>query len=91
MPDRLQIYFSGHVQGIGFRYSVKQLTLEFEVTGWVKNLPDGRVEVVVEGERCELETFQEAIPDAGLRRFIHETHSNWNKGTGEFKGFEIAR
>jgi acylphosphatase len=49
------------------------------------------VELVLEGERGELETFQKAIPDAGLRRFIHETHSNWNKGTGEFKGFEIAR
>lgn len=91
MPDRLQIYFSGHVQGVGFRYLVKQLSLEFEVTGWVKNLPDGRVELMIEGERGELETFQKAIPDAGLRRFIHETDSNWNKGTGEFKGFEIVR
>ena len=91
MPDRLQIFFSGHVQGVGFRYAVRQLSLEFEVTGWVKNMPDGRVQLAVEGERDELETFQKAIPDAGLRRFIHETHSNWNKGTGEFKGFEIAR
>ena len=91
MPDRLQIFFSGHVQGVGFRYAVRQLSLEFEVTGWVKNMPDGRVELVAEGDRNELETFQKAIPDAGLRRFIHETHYNWNKGTGEFKGFEIAR
>ena len=91
MPERLHVYFSGHVQGIGFRYSVKQLTLEFEVTGWIKNLPDGRVEMVAEGKHYELETFQAAIPDAGLRRFIHETHSNWSEGTGEFKDFEIAR
>ena len=54
MPDRLHVYFSGHVQGVGFRYSVKQLSLEFDVTGWVKNLPDGRVELVTEGERNEL-------------------------------------
>ncbi len=91
MPDRLHVYFSGHVQGVGFRYSVKQLSLEFDVTGWVKNLPDGRVELVAEGERNELETFQAAIPDAGLRRFIRETQSHWSEGTGEFRGFEITR
>ena len=90
MPERLHVYFSGHVQGVGFRYSVKQLSLEFEVTGWVKNLPDGRVELMVEGERDELETFQEAIPDAGLRRFIREAQLHWSEGTGEFRGFEIA-
>ncbi len=91
MPDRLHVYFSGHVQGVGFRYSVKQLSLEFDVTGWVKNLPDGRVELMAEGERNELETFQAAIPDAGLRRFIRDTQSHWSEGTGEFRGFEIAR
>ena len=91
MPDRLHVYFSGHVQGVGFRYSVKQLSLEFDVTGWVKNLPDGRVELVAEGERNELETFQAAIPDAGLRRFIRETQSHWSEGTGEYRGFEITR
>ena len=91
MPDRLHVYFSGHVQGVGFRYSVKQLSLEFDVTGSVKNLPDGRVELVAEGERNELETFQAAIPDAGLRRFIRDTQSHWSEGTGEFRGFEIAR
>ena len=91
MPDRLHVYFSGHVQGVGFRYSVKQLSLEFDVTGWVKNLPDGRVELVAEGERDELETFQAAIPDAGLRRFIRETQSHWSEGAGEYRGFEITR
>ena len=91
MPDRLHVYFSGHVQGVGFRYSVKQLSLEFDVTGWVKNLPDGRVELLAEGERNELETFQAAIPDAGLRRFIRDTQSHWSESTGEFRGFEIAR
>ena len=91
MPSRLRVYYSGHVQGVGFRYSVKQLSLEFDVTGWVKNLEDGRVEMVIEGERDELETFQAAIPDAGLRRFIRETQSHWSEGTGEFRGFEISR
>ncbi|MBT5846452.1 MAG: acylphosphatase [Verrucomicrobiales bacterium] len=91
MPERLQVLFSGHVQGIGFRYTVKQTALGFEVTGWVKNLADGRVELLVEGEREELEAFQAAIPEAGLRRFIRETQAEWSNGTGEFRGFEIAR
>ena len=91
MPARLQVLFSGRVQGIGFRYTVKQTALGYEVTGWVKNLADGRVELLVEGERGELEAFQEAIPEAGLRRFIRETQLEWSNGTGEFRGFEIAR
>ena len=91
MPARLQVLFSGRVQGIGFRYTVKQTALGYEVTGWVKNLADGRVELLVEGERGELEAFQAAIPEAGLRRFIRETQSEWSNGTGEFRGFKIAR
>ena len=91
MPSRLQVLFSGRVQGIGFRYTVKQTALGYEVTGWVKNLADGRVELLVEGEREELEAFQAAIPEAGLRRFIRETQAEWSNGTGEFRGFEIAR
>ena len=91
MPARLQVLFSGRVQGIGFRYTVKQTALGYEVTGWVKNLADGRVELLVEGERGELEAFQAAILEAGLRRFIRETQSDWSDGTGEFRGFEIAR
>jgi len=91
MPARLQVLFSGRVQGIGFRYTVKQMALGYEVTGWVKNLADGRVELLAEGARDELEAFQVAIPEAGLRRFIRETQSEWSDGTGEFQGFKIAR
>ena len=57
----------------------------------MKNLPDGSVELMVEGERDELETFQAAIPDAGLRRFIRETQSHWSEGASEFQGFEVVR
>ena len=90
MPARLQVHFSGHVQGVGFRYTVQRLALGFDVTGWVKNLSDGRVEMLIEGERGELEAFQAAIPNAGSRRFIRDTQSDWSDGTGEFRGFEIA-
>ena len=91
MSVRLHVYFSGRVQGVGFRYTVRMLSLEFDVTGWVKNLQDGRVEMLAEGERSELEAFQAAIPDAGLRRFIRDNQAHWSEGTGEFREFEIAR
>jgi acylphosphatase len=48
------------------------------------------VELLAEGEREELEAFQEAIPKAGLRRFIRTMSADWSEGTGEFRGFEIA-
>ena len=91
MPVRLHVYFSGRVQGVGFRYTVRMLSLEFDVTGWVKNLEDGRVEMLVEGERSELEAFQASIPDAGLRCFIRDNQAHWSEGTGEFRTFEIVR
>ncbi len=91
MAARMEILYTGRVQGVGFRYTVKQTALGYDVTGTVRNLPDGRVELRAEGERAELEAFQAAIPEAGLRRFIRETHTEWSIGTGEFRGFEIAR
>ena len=59
MPSRLQVYFSGHVQGVGFRYTVRTLSLEFDVTGWVKNLGDGE-----HGSRIRLGVRQ------GLARYL---------------------
>ena len=91
MAVRLRVYFSGRVQGVGFRYTVRMLSLEFDVTGWVKNLEDGRVEMLAEGERSELEAFQAAIPNAGLRGFIRDNQAYWSEGTGEFREFEIVR
>ena len=91
MPVRLHGYFSGRGQGVGFRYTGRMLSLVFDVTGWVKNLEDGRVEMLAEGERSELEAFQAAIPNAGLRRFIRDNLAHWSEGTGEFREFEIVR
>ena len=88
---RLHVFYGGRVQGVGFRWTVREVALGYEVTGWVRNLEDGRVELVAEGERAEIEAFQKAIPNAGLRRFIRETQSHWSDSTGEFRGFEIAR
>lgn len=67
-----QIFYTGRVQGVGFRFSVKQLAKGFEVVGWVRNLPDGRVELQVMGEDVELGEFLQEIQDSHLGGFIRE-------------------
>jgi acylphosphatase len=89
--SRMHIFYSGHVQGVGFRYTVKSAAAGFEVTGTVRNLLDGRVELAAEGPREELEAFRQAILDSGLEHFIRNEDVNWSDATGEFRGFEIAR
>jgi len=89
--SRMHIFYSGQVQGVGFRYTVKTAATGFEVTGAVRNLPDGRVELIAEGAREELDAFRHAIRDAGLEHFIRNEDVNWSEATGEFRGFEIAR
>ena len=89
--SRLQIFYSGRVQGVGFRYTVKTLASGFEVTGTVRNLSDGRVELVAEGTRDELEAFRRAIQDSEVGPFITNEAAAWNEATGELRGFEIVR
>jgi acylphosphatase len=67
-----RIFFEGHVQGVGFRYSVKELATGFEVVGIVMNLADGRVQADVQGDPEEVEAFKQSILDSHLR--AHITH-----------------
>ena len=87
----MEVFYSGHVQGVGFRYTAKSVAAGFEVSGIVRNLPDGRVELVVEGVREELEAFRAAIRDAGLKSFIRNETETWGTAQNEFRGFEIVR
>ena len=89
--SRMRIYYSGQVQGIGFRYSVKSVATGFEVTGTVRNLTDGRVELVAEGAREELTAFRQAIRESGVEHFIRDEEVSWSDAAGEFRGFEIVR
>ena len=91
MRQCLRSFFSGWVQGVGFRYTVKTLARGFEVTGTVRNLPDGRVELVAEGEREELESFLHSIRDSEVGHFIKQTESHWGEAGQKFSGFEITR
>jgi len=88
---RMRVFYSGHVQGVGFRYTAKAVAAGFEVTGTVRNLVDGRVELVAEGAKAELESFRQAVRDSGLDAFIRSEDVNWAGATDEYRGFEIAR
>jgi acylphosphatase len=87
----MQILYSGTVQGVGFRYSVKSVANGFEITGTVRNLADGRVELLAEGVKDELEAFRHGIRDSGLAHFIEKEDINWHEAKNEFRGFEIVR
>ena len=86
----MHILYAGLVQGVGFRYTAKSVAAGYEVTGAVRNLPDGRVELVAEGDRAELEAFRTAIRDAGLAGFIRDERVDWTGAKDEFHGFEIV-
>jgi acylphosphatase len=87
----MHIFYSGNVQGVGFRYTVKSVAAGYEVTGFVRNLPDGRVELLAEGSKDELEAFRQAIRDSGLEHFVRQEQAAWSDATGEYRGFEIVR
>jgi acylphosphatase len=89
--SRMHIFYSGRVQGVGFRYTVKSVAAGFELTGTVRNMLDGRVELVAEGPREELEAFQQAIRDSGLEHFVRDEALTWSEAKNEFRGFEIVR
>jgi acylphosphatase len=89
--SRLQVYYEGTVQGVGFRFTVKMLASGFDVNGTVRNLPDGRVELVAEGAKTELSAFQQAIRESELGHFIRKEAVAWHEPAGDLRGFEIAR
>jgi acylphosphatase len=87
--QRMTIFYSGRVQGVGFRYNAKTVATGFEVVGTVRNLADGRVELIAEGVREELEAFRTAIRDSGLAGFIRDEKVTWSDAKNESRGFEI--
>ena len=82
------VFFGGHVQGVGFRYSVLQVAKEFEVTGYVRNLADGRVQLEAEGARGEVDAFVVAVEEK-MHGFIRKTERSAGKREPQFSGFTI--
>ncbi|HLA84777.1 MAG TPA: acylphosphatase [Thermoguttaceae bacterium] len=86
--QRREIFFSGRVQGVGFRYTARWIAQRFAVGGYVQNLPDGRVRIVVEGTADEIDRFLAAI-DAELGRYIRDKKEEIRPPVGESSTFEI--
>jgi len=87
----MTVFYAGRVQGVGFRYTAKTVATGFEIAGTIRNLPDGRVELVAEAAPAELEAFRAALRDAGLAGFIRDEQVDWADAKNEFRGFEIIR
>lgn len=86
---RAHVFYSGHVQGVGFRWTAKNIAKGYEITGWVRNLPDGRVELVAEGAENEVRSFLQAIRQSGLGSLIRHEDVNWEQPMGDMFGFQI--
>jgi acylphosphatase len=85
----VQVFYEGNVQGVGFRWSVRQIAKGFDVTGSVRNLPDGRVELLAAGEEAEVRDFLEAILQSELRAHIRKHSETPLPNPPAFRGFEI--
>lgn len=85
---RRTVHFSGDVQGVGFRYTAQALASGFEVSGYVQNLSDGRVRLVVEADEVEIARFVETIRRQ-MRSYIRNVEQMTEPATGEFTAFSI--
>ena len=86
--QRETVIFAGRVQGVGFRYTVKNLALQHALTGYVRNLNDGRVELVMEGAESEREALVRAVREK-MQDYIRNVDRITAAGTGEFRDFSI--
>jgi acylphosphatase len=86
---RAHIFVSGIVQGVGFRWSMQRMARRLGVKGWVRNLPDGRVEAVFEGPRDRVEELIDWAKRGPSWAVVEGVEVRWEKYRGEFTDFEI--
>lgn len=84
------VHFSGDVQGVGFRYTACRVAGGYVVTGYVRNLPDGRVECVVEGESDQVEAFLADLR-RNMRDYIHGHTQQTMPHSGQFRHFGVGK
>lgn len=89
MKKHIQVLYSGRVQGVGFRFTAEESARRLGVAGWVKNLRDGRVELVAEADERALTQFLEDIRNGPMRNFIKDTEVSWSTATNDFTEFDI--
>jgi acylphosphatase len=89
--ERVVVFYSGRVHGVGFRATVRHVACGFDVTGLVRNLPDGRVELIAEGAKAELDAFLAAIRESELSGFIAKEVETRSPARRDLRSFVIAR
>lgn len=89
MMKALRVHYSGRVQGVGFRFTVKSLARGFDIVGTIKNLADGRVEQVLQGDADEVDDFLQAIRDSVLAGHIQEETITRCDAESGLRGFQI--
>jgi acylphosphatase len=88
MKKRAHIYYSGNVHGVGFRYTTESMARELFLTGWVKNLSDGRVEVVCEGDESSINRFLIRL-ETRMKSYLSNIDIKLDVYKGEFSDFGI--
>jgi acylphosphatase len=88
MKNQVHVFYSGKVQGVGFRFAAQRIAYETGVFGRVKNLSDGRVEVLAEADVDSLKQFLQRMHEY-FQRYIQDEDIDWQPATGEFKEFSI--
>ena len=88
MTTQSHIFYSGTVQGVGFRYTVERFAVILKLTGWVKNCSDGRVEILVEGPQEDIEKLLHQV-DAHFEGYIQDKEVSFSSSDGKFKDFQI--
>lgn len=82
------VFFTGRVQGVGFRYQALQVAKGFDVSGFVMNLPDGRVQMEAEGATAEVRDFIVAVQER-MEGYIRKVEQTETQRAAQFQGFSI--
>ena len=88
-PVRLHAYVTGRVQGVGFRYFVMQAAMERELSGWVRNLYDGRVEVMAEGDHDAINGLLVQLRRGPVSAMVEEVKYEFSAGEGKHTRFNV--
>lgn len=88
-PESVHVIYSGNVQGVGFRFTARSVAAKYAITGFVRNLTDGDVELLAEGDRSDLERFLEELSD-DMAGYISDRHVSWGAARGVYSSFGIA-
>lgn len=88
MKKQVHVYYMGRVQGVGFRFTTEDIAQGLGIAGWVKNLGDGRVELLAEAEEEVLKEFLERI-NQYFSRYIQDVDLEWGQAQGGFSNFGI--